>query len=426
MLLPLLFGGVAKRRYRQMIEVINQTTPFSAKIVTYDRGWFSSEAITQISLDKLDLPNKELYQLTITANIIHGPLRIDWTRFYFMRAMVDATISLNETQNKWLQRNPDAAPAAVIKIKFKLNGKSTLLVDSPSLTYQGPENNINWHGLKIRSVYSPTYDKIISEINFAGLDVKTKNRNIHLGEITSNYQGNKTSNDTWLGEKSLQCAAFSTTNENNRTIAFDNLHIHNLITANDRDRVNVATIIDIANLNINGASYNQNKLDLETNNIDPSWLVRLWQQLISNRILYSPAGTLFDTLVAILSNGSEFNVKQLDTITPWGRLLANAKIAFVNQTNNIGIFAVLASSTISTSIKVEPALALHLIEKFYQNMPLKPTDNPKKQAAVSLANWQKSGKIVASNEDPYLHLTIDYKDNRPFINGQQLVLTFKP
>jgi uncharacterized protein YdgA (DUF945 family) len=425
LLIPLFFSFSAKRQCQKIIEIINFTTPLSAKMINYERGWFSSEATTQISLDKLDLPNKELYQLIIKAHISHGPVFIDWTRFHFIRALVYATINLNNAQNNWLNRGVNAAPLAKVKLKFKLSGKTDLLVESPSLNYQYPDGEVNYGGLKLRAFYSKSYNDIESKLEFGGLDIKTKKWNTHLGEITSTYKANRTSNGIWLGERSLHCKAFSTTNENNHTIGLENLRLHNLLTPTEKDRVNTTTIIDLDNFNINGAIFSQNKLDLETNRIDKFGVTKLYQQLISSKIIYSPTGALFDTLISILNNESEINIKQLDTVTPWGKLMLNVKMSFANKQNNFGIFALLANSTINSNITVEPALALHLLEKFYQIMPSEPTSDPANEAKVSLEKLKNSGNVTVAPDDPYLHLTFDYKDNRPLINGKQLVLTLK-
>jgi len=363
LLLPMLLGLLAERKCKQIVETLNVTTPLSAKIIDYQRGWFSANATAQISLDKLELPNKELHQLTITANIIHGPILIDWAKFQFVQAMVDAAIDLNATQKHWLKRDPDAQPIATIKIKFKLSGNTDITLDSPSLTYQNEENNLNWHGLKIRSIFSPLYNQVKSKIDFAGVDIKTKDRNVHLGEITSTYQGNKTSNNIWLGERNLQFTSFSTTNTDNRTISLGDLNIRNLVTSNEKNLANIATTITITNLNINGAAYSQNKLDLEINKMDQALLAKLQQQLISSKIISSPTSIGFDMIMAILNNGSEINIKQLDTTTPWGKLFTNIKMSFANQPNNIGWLATITNSTINTNIKAERALSLNFPQR---------------------------------------------------------------
>lgn len=425
-LLPLLFGFVAERKCKQIINAINDTTVLSAKIIDYQRGWFSANATAQLSLDKFELPNKELQQLTINANIIHGPALMDWARFHFVQAMVDAAINLNAAQNQWLKRDDDADPIATIKVKFKLNGNTDIILNSPPLIYQSQENSLNWSGLKIKSIYSPSYNQVKSKIDFSGIDLKTKNINFHLGEITGTYQGIKTSSGLWLGERNLQLDAIIITNSNNRGVAFGDVNIQNIIAANEKNLVNITTAITIGNLNINNGIYNQNKLDLKINNLDPPLLTQLQQQLLSSKIISSPTSVLFDTVMSLLNNGSEIQIKQLVTNTPWGKLLSTANIALANQPNNIGLLAAITGSTVNLNIKTERALASHLLEKFYHNLPTKQPYDPAKQAEITLTTWQQSGKILMMKDDPYLHLSFDYKNNQLTINGKQLILTTKP
>ncbi len=424
--LPLLFGFFAERKCKQMAEIINTTTPLAVKIISYDRGWFSSSATTQISLNNLEIPNKELYQLTINANITHGPVLIDWVKFYFVQAMVDATINLNDAQNKWLNREPNAEPLATMKVKFRLNGETTIVLNSPATTYQSEAIKIDWRGLNTKATFSPLYNKVKSTLEFAGIDVKTPEREIHLGKTTSSYQGNKSSNEIWLGERDLQCAAFSTTNDNNRTISFDKLNIHNLATGDEKNLIDISGMLDVDTLNINGGIYTQNKIDLEIKKMDQGLPAALLQQLISGKIISSPTTAFFGIMVDIMSSGSTLNFKKIETITPWGKIFSDIKMIFPNQSPHSGLLLMITGSSVSANIKAERAIALHLFEKFYQILPSRETMDPAKKAESLLTEWQQSGKIITSNEDSYLRLAFEYQNNRPLINGQLLQLTTKP
>src|SRR3989304_4451476 len=116
LLLPMLMGLIAENKCKQIADIINTTTPFNVKITDYQRGWFSADATAQISLNKSDTPNP-LHQLTITANIIHGPVLIDWARFQFVQAMVNPNINLNSAQKKLVNI---AATLAIDNLNIKI------------------------------------------------------------------------------------------------------------------------------------------------------------------------------------------------------------------------------------------------------------------------------------------------------------------
>jgi len=427
LLLPLFLGFLAEKKCKQIIGVINTTTPFSVKVISYQRGWFTANAITQISLEKLELPNQKLQQLNISAHIKHGPIIIDWTRFQFAQSVIKAEINFNEEQSHWLKKSFATEAIANIKIKFRLNGSTAITLDSHPFSYQDQDTNVHWKGLTIRSNFSPLCNKAKSDLDFSGLEIVNNNLSLHLGKINSSYRGNKTKAGLWIGERTLQIDSFSTKNKNDHLIAFDGINIHNIITGDPKNSANIATSITFNNATINNGTYNQNKLDFEVNKLSQDLLTKLQQQIFSNKIISSPASFGFDTLIAILNNGSEIKIKEISTNTSWGKLLASITIAFANQPNSIGILATIANSNVSANIKAEKMLALHLLEKFYQIKPsTNEPNNPEKQAENLLNDWLKSGKLMSSNTDNFLHLILEYKNNQLSINNKALVLTTKP
>ncbi|MDR1057194.1 MAG: YdgA family protein [Coxiellaceae bacterium] len=427
LLLPLLFGLLAEKKCAQLAEIINTTTPFNAKIINYQRGWFSATATAQVSLEKLEISSSKLQPLVISAHIIHGPMFIDWTRFQFAQAIVNVDINFNAEQNRLSKRAVDAKPIASAKIKLRLSGDTIITLNSLPFAHQDQENDIYWEGIKTRSIFSPLGNQVKSDLDFSGIEIKRKDFDLHIGKITSSYQGSKTTVGLWVGKRDLFLDSFSTKNDNNHTIAFDGLDIHNIVTENQKNSTNITTDISINNININGGIYNHNKLNFEIDKLDQTLLTKIQQRLLSSKIISTPASLGLDILISILNNGSEIKIKEISTNTPWGKFLSSITITSANQNNNPGLLATIANSTINADIKAERVLALHLLEKFYQIIPSQTkSNNPEKQAEDLLNEWQQSGKIVTSDQDNYLHLIFDYKNNQPLINNKLLILTTQP
>ena len=427
LLLPLLLGLLVENKCNQIAAIINTTTPFDLKITDYQRSWFSADATAKISLDKLELPDPELHQLTIIAHITHGPIILDWQRCQFLQAKINAGVNLNSAQNTVLKRAASAGPVATINIKFDLSGATNINFASVPLAYYDQENHLLWHGLTMQTSFSPIYNQSKSKIEFSGLDLKTKDLNFQLGKITSLYHGSETSNGLWIGERNLEFQSFTNKNDNNRTTSFEKLTIHNNITNEQKNLVNIATTITLDKLNLNGSSYEQNKLDYEINQLHALLVGKLQQQLISTKALLAPQTLLQShTIMDLISSGSEIKIKQLNTNTPWGKLLASISIIFTQPAENKGFLATITNSTINTAIQAERSLAVHLLEKLYQTLSLpKQSNNPTEQAEILLHAWQQSGKITTSDRDNYLHLIFDYKDGQPSLNHKPLTISTK-
>lgn len=425
LLLPLLMGMISESKCKKIVQVINNTTPVQVKIVDYKRGWFDSDATAQITLDKLDLENQELLQLGVTAKINHGPLLINWARFSFAQSMVDAKVCLNAAQNRLLNRPFGAEPIATAKVKFKLSGNANITLDSPPLVYQGQKNSFNWRGLKIKSKVSYLFDQLQSNIDFAGIDIGFEDHSFHLGQVTSFYHGTKTSHGLWIGDRNLKIASFALKNTNNRIFSLGNLNLHTVITEATQDTFNLTTELAVNNLNINGATYSQSKLNFDINGLNQITLINLQKQLISDKkISFSQLNIGLDTLLALINNCLEINIKQFNSTTPWGKLIATIKIIFNGHPNHYGLIATIFNSSIDANIKSQRHLVLHIFEKFYQKVPAQDAKtNATQKAEELLQDWQESGKITTSEDDNYLHMKLDYKDNQLLINDKQLTFT---
>ena len=422
--LPPILGFLAESRCKKIVEIINSTTPLSAKITKYKRGWFSAKAKAEISLDKLDLKNKELYRAEIVATIGHGPMIIDWARFYFAQAVINANIKLNDEQNRLLKHNN--APIATSNIKIKLNGNTRISLNSIPLVYQNEEKGKSciWKGLKIAATFSPLYNETNSHIEFAGIEIEDKERTISFGEVTSNLQAKKSSGDLWLGKRDLHIESFVSKSIYNRIIELEKVKIISQAKESKENSVNMESVITIGNMNINGGMYTQNKLDLDINYINQKAFSSLLQQITSKKILISPTSLGFDILMTLLNNGTEIDMKRLNTNTPWGRAIAKLKVTFPDQAGSLGLLSIITNISIDSDIKIKHALALHLLEKFYQNIPSSKKDkNSAEKAKNLLEEWQKSGKITTEEDSGYLNINFDYKNNQMFINNKPLTLT---
>jgi uncharacterized protein YdgA (DUF945 family) len=422
-LLPGMMGFVVESKYQKIAATINSNTPLKIEIIDYQRGWFSANATARISLDLFEQEDQDLRQCIITAHILHGPIIVNLERLHFAIGIINAEFNLNEIQNTLLKRADDAGPIAVSNIKIKLNAATDLAFESPPLSYQDTENSFQWKGLKINAEFSQMFNQAQLAVDFPGINIDIKNYIFHLSGANGSYKGNKISDGLWSGERNLRINSFSTKRGGGSALVFNDVNLHFLIDDHE-DIINAVVDIALDGLNIGNDSYNKSKLDLEINNVNKAAFIKMRQQLVSDK---DSLGSDFDAIISLLSSGGEVNIKQFDTASPWGKLLATIKIIVAKQPKNKGILTAIASSIVTSDIKIERSFALHLIEKFYEKIQFqKQTRESLSNQAESLLNeWQQSGKITNPDKGPYLHVVFDYKDGKSLLNGKALILTTK-
>lgn len=428
LLLPFLMGVISKNRCDQIAKEINEKSPASIKILSYKRNWFHSNATANVDFIKSDTSDKKSPSFNITAKIKHGPLLINWIRFNFAQAIIDADVRFNSAQNENFKPQINSESIANIRIKFRLNGDTRITVDSQPSTYHDKEKSLNWHGLKIKSNISSLHNKTQTKIDFSGIDIESKKYSLYLGAATGFYQGNKIDNGIWTGERNLQFSSFSIKNENDRVTSFKDLNLQ-IITTKTKDRsVDFTTKLSADSLSINGAIYDKNNLDFTAYDLNPITLSKIQRQLITNQDIFAlNTTTTLSTLIEIINNTGKIEIKNLSSNTPWGKLITDINMIFNLTPNPTGLISTVFNSQIEANFKAQNHLALHLIEKFYEIIPNKEKQikDPSKKAQETLEEWLNSGKLSTSEKDNYLHTNINYKNGQLLINDRELTFGIK-
>ncbi|MCL5261421.1 MAG: YdgA family protein [Gammaproteobacteria bacterium] len=434
--LPYFNGKFVENKFRNLVTAANNFSWVNIKIVNYDRHWFSADASLQVTPKVLKdsplqyLHNPQINQLMLVSHIAHGPIIMDAKHFKLAQATINTIAELDAEQNTLLKRSATAGPVANIDVTVGLGGTSHLEASSKPLAYQDAENNINWQGLNLTAKISAAVDNISSDIELPGLDITTKNFQFKIAAFKSETESVKSAAGLWVDQSDLTLKNFAVKTQT-QDIAVENVAAQ-LVATDKKNILDRTTTITADKFTINGETYSNNTISWSEKNVNQVLLHELQGQLQQIMLTEHPTlqqlATAFDKLTSIISKGVEFDVKQFDTNTPWGKFSATLKATFDPTTNqNPGILTLLLNSEIALDIKLDQKLILHIIEIFY-NSTKQSTQTPadiQNSAVQLLADWQKTGKVIVDGKSYLVYIDVDYKNRQLLLNEKPIFLSTK-
>ncbi len=422
-MLPLLCGIVAKKKCRGLVELVNLSPLIETRVIRYDRGWFSSHATLELFLNGLDI-SQDFRRLVVYTRIKHGPFAINWSRFHFVQAMATARFVLSPEQSFMLKRESDYT-IATARIRFKINGIVKLHFTVPKFTHGSDEQMVTMDGMQWDVVFSKHYGTVVSNFSFLGATGVISGHEFSLGEIKSDYRGEKEANGLWIGERILRLKSGKSKNANGHGITFKNFFLSNSIAAAGKNVVNFALAATLDELAINNMVYGTNNLNFEVTNLNKKLLGDIQKSLFSSAIALSPGSIFVELLFSLLGNGSEIKIVNSNSYTPWGKFSLDANVMCDISPQTMGWLATLASSKMEIVMKTEKAFLLYVLEKFYKNISsVGDALIPAIKSRETLDDFAKSGKIF-SDDAGVFNITIEYKNKQMLVNGKPLVISVK-
>lgn len=426
---PYFMGYLAQNKIEQITNTVNSLAPVKIKIISYNRGWISSNAKAIVTLPQIQEPNStvpsaitqspELKQIIVTAKINHGPLAFNRQgKIKLVQALINANIELSDTQNAFVKYNYRDADLATIDLQISLSGCSTINIKGPSFIYKKDSTTLNWQGMEVEMYFSRTLDKLSYTCKFPGLDLTLPTFELHLAGFKSYFNGIKDPEEIWLGGHKVSIQAFSIKNAQQPRFALTNLQL-DLNTSAEKNLVNLALNESTDSIEFDGTKYQNNKLAFNANSLNKKLLAKLCNQFKHNYFNWQQKMQLFNMLVELLNSGGTFNLRTLESSTPWGKIGLKLNLITILQNNENGFLALLANSNLAVEISAEQKLVVELLHRYFRSKSPAIT-NPQNVATTTLTAWINSGKIISKGSN--LFINIEYKNNSLTFNGKSTTL----
>lgn len=257
-------SGKVKTEFESAENVVNDNQFLSSKIISYNRGLFKSNAITEIRFKFLDPSPTILIQHTI----LQGPIIIDPEG----KKPIDFKLAVVHSRpvNDSNTANVENPPTTLTTTTFGFTGDKTLVSEGSGFTIKGNAVEIEAKGWSGQANISKKGTELSGSIEFPNLILQSSGANLELQAATLQFDQHRTEQGIWIGKTNL---SFGTVLQKELNVAATKLTFSENSQLHDQ-------VIDIAwtggfeKADFSNGSYGPLRVQTEIKNIDPEALKR--------------------------------------------------------------------------------------------------------------------------------------------------------
>lgn len=356
-------------------------------VANYKRGFFSSTADLQISMD-INLPktdNRPAYRLPhmsypLKLDIQHGPFI--FSKGTFGVAYVDAEVNVPEnlkSMANMMFEEQSTLPKLTVESVLAFNQDDKLVIKIPpfKLFPRGKKGELVWGGLE--SIYNLSDKRtrvdgetIMREVSFDSQRVQAK-----LGEIKATYDINLSPYKIWVGNSTFNFPSMEVLAQGRKLFQLTGFSMSSTANIN-ADLLNMGLVMNLTKVVVNGADYGPGSMEMAFNGLDASVFSNLQEKVQAiNAGAYTQIQKqqmlmqLLPNLGDLLAKGAVLELKKLTMALPQGVVDGQAKIS-VPKGIKVGSPQALAGQLKATAKLQVPAVLVKgaLKEKVVSNILL--------------------------------------------------------
>ncbi|MDH5734598.1 MAG: YdgA family protein [Gammaproteobacteria bacterium] len=201
---PFGLGFKIKNDYPAVLAGVSDLVQADIKIISYDRGFYSSSVILDIALP--DVP----FKLQLKENIIHGPVYlglINQGKSPFVAAVVTGELvppaELAVQINQLFSGKAPMLYQNVIEFSGSMTSESYMPPINTIITAEGNDISIRSSGLTLVSRYFPAEGRLSGESSLPTLLISTDTDKMEIQRLNLNFSGIKGNNNLLIGDSIL-------------------------------------------------------------------------------------------------------------------------------------------------------------------------------------------------------------------------------
>lgn len=457
-ILPFGMGFFAERmRAQAMNTFLPDNSPVSFKLVSYQRHWFTSDVVYNVTLTALaahptaaSMPTG----ITVTEKVYHGPIILttnlkNHLRVYFAQAVAKGTLVLNPAGTKFstlmpqVQVNP-AGPFRELTL-LGMTGRIHVNLGLPAMTVMSTASNSQGNTLKLSpaELYvsaTNNLQKLSAGIKLQTANVLNQNNPIFsMRNLGLHLDLEKSPQQLWLGTGNLRIADMSEV-FSGRHVDVRKLSIQSKSSIESK-LLSSITKFHLDTVVIDGREFGPGVITLSFKRFDPNAQAALaslrnrpqpqnpWQQAA----LLREMSQLFSQLIA---QGATVSLNPVNLKTTDGDVALRAYVKFPNVAGkSASLPQQLHNTDASLSLKIPKVIANKLIDvanrqQIQTQMEAGVLANGSvdidamvaTQRTTEINNWLNRGYIV-SNGSNYT-VSVAYKQGGGYLNGKTLNQVF--
>jgi len=432
-------GGQALRQNDQLIAQINGYNFIEASNKSYDRGLFSSRALTTFTLTQPG--GGDSIKFSLVNSIHHGP-------FVFLRnqhlkgglqpvlAVIHTQLAsdeCSEDMKKLLEKIPELQSSEALTV-ISLDGSAETYCDVPSfrktLTNEKKEQiEVQWGGFGAKSKFNVQLGEASGSYSAPSLQVTDKNGLLRVNNIQGNFDSHRGMKGVSVGSMAFSIEGVEALDKGEPSF---NLNSFGMKAESGfaGETVNGSIQLGFDKLTGGGLVLGPLTIEFEARKLDAEVLGRFERMAPELRKKAAEgAGDVEDVtdlfvrkiLGDLLAKSPEFEIKQLKIRTDKGDLSGRAKLTFAGLGENAAgnILAILSGIDASAELSVSEALFFFVAENALRAGSAPDSEPAAKHSAGEFAKGLLAQNIMVRDNGAFKS-SAAYKHCRLSVNGRKM------
>ena len=437
-------GGQARNQHDLLIEQINRSNYMEASVKSYERGLFSSRALTTFTLI---LPESGTpIEFSIIDYIYHGTF-VFLKNPHLERSLrpVLAVIRTRpapgdpgEALKKMLEKIPELESSEVLTV-LSIDGSGESYFDVPAFQKKFPDEKggqveVEWRGFTGQCKFALQLGEFAGSYSSPSLQVTEQNQLLRVKDIQGDFNSHPGIKGISVGSAGLSIGSIEGMGKENISFNLRSLGFK-AESGVSGETVNVALLLSFEKLSAGGMGLGPFALEFEARKLDADVLSR-FEKLVPELRKKAAEQTdnakgeikkLFtQVMLELLGNSPEFEIKQLEIRTDKGDLSGRARLTFEGSKKNLpkSILALLVSIDASAELSVSEALLYLVAENVFREGSEQDPESAK-MSAKGLVMGLKASKYIISEAGSFKS-SATFKHGILTVNGRKLNLSNLP
>lgn len=437
-------GGQARNQHDLLIAQINRSNYVEASVKSYERGLFSSRALTTFDLILPESGNS--IKFSVINYIYHGP-------FVFMEnphlksglrpviAVIRTRLAPDasgEALKNMMGKIPELESSEVLTV-LSTDGGGESYFDVPSFQRKltdekGVQTEVTWGGFNAQSKFNLPLGEVTGSFSSPTLEMTGQNDLLRVKDIKGDFNSHPGIKGISVGSTALSIGSIEGIEKENTSF---NLNSFGLKAESGvaGDAINGSIRLNFEKLDAGGMGVGPFAMEFEVRKLDAGVLSR-FQKLVPEFRKKAAEKTgnangeierlLTQIMVELLVNSPEFEIKQLGIRTDKGDLNGRAKLTFGGLGKNLAgnILGILSSIDASAELSVSEALLYLVVENVFHDRSAQDHESAKASANELVMGLMASKYIIS--EGGSFKSSATFKHGILTVNGRKLDLSNLP
>ncbi len=346
-------GGRVENEYHRLIGTYGRWGPVTLTSVGYQRGFFSSRAITELTLAAPagsgpgGQGGSEPVRVAFEHTLYHGPLLIGGPLGggSVALAMVDTGIVFPEGEGEefreMLREVPELAESFA-RVRFGFDGKVRCRAKVPPFLKEKDGATITFDGLTVNVDYAPGDGSLVGNVAMPNLDVRLDGGSMRWNGLSGSFDLVEALPGLFVGPSRAEFGGMEIDFVNVKSGQRERVAIRRIDIASDSSHdgsmVHASQVMSFGGVTVGGETYGPLEIDMDIRNMDGQVLSSYQTQVMAvyRRANQSRPEEMFSQLLPVysdlatrlLAGSPEFNIRRFYVNTPKGEAHGTLQLSY--------------------------------------------------------------------------------------------------